>query len=87
LHQRATTGTLPAGIVGLRLGDIDWPGATIKIVPQKTGSALTLPLPAMLVGKLADYPLVSGRARPTITCYFGPWHHTPGSPITPPCTG
>ena len=32
-------------------------GSTIGIVQQKTGNPLTLPLPALLLGKLADYVL------------------------------
>lgn len=52
-----TTGLRACDIVGLLLGDIDWRAATIGIVQQKTGNPLTLPLPAMLVGKLADYLL------------------------------
>jgi integrase len=52
-----TTGLRACDIVGLRLGDIDWRGSTIGIVQQKTGNPLTLPLPALLVGMLADYVL------------------------------
>ena len=52
-----TTGLRACDIVGLRLGDIDWRGHTIGIVQQKTGNPLTLPLPALLVGRLADYVL------------------------------
>jgi integrase len=52
-----TTGLRACDIVGLRLGDIDWRGRTIGIVQQKTGNPLRLPLPAPVVGKLADYVL------------------------------
>lgn len=52
-----TTGLRACDIVGLRLGDIDWRAGTIGIVQQKTGNPLTLPLPALLVGRLADYLL------------------------------
>jgi len=52
-----TTGLRACDIVGLRLGDIDWRGSTIGIVQQKTGNPLTLPLPALLVSRLADYLL------------------------------
>jgi integrase len=52
-----TTGLRACDIVGLRLGDIDWRGQTIGIVQQKTGNPLCLPLPALLVAKLADYVL------------------------------
>ena len=41
----------------LRLGDVDWRGHTIGLVQQKTGNPLTLPLPALLLSKLADYVL------------------------------
>jgi integrase len=53
-----TTGLRACDIVGMRLGDIDWRGRTIGIVQQKTGNPLTLPLPELLVAKLADYVLV-----------------------------
>ena len=52
-----TTGLRACDIVDLRLGDINWRAGTIGIVQQKTGNPLTLPLPALLVGKLADYLL------------------------------
>ena len=52
-----TTGLRACDIVGMRTGDIDWRSRTIGIVQQKTGNPLTLPLPALLVGKLADYVL------------------------------
>src|SRR6476620_1021618 len=43
--------------VALRMGDVDWRGNTIGIVQQKTGNPLTLPLPGLLLGKLASYVL------------------------------
>jgi integrase len=43
--------------VALRMGDVDWRGHTIGLVQQKTGNPLTLPLPALLLGKLASYVL------------------------------
>jgi integrase len=52
-----TTGLRACDIVELRMGDIDWRGQTIGIVQQKTGNPLTLPLPALVMGKLADYVL------------------------------
>jgi integrase len=67
--ERAGRGDHPAGavdgpaglracdIIALRLGDIDWRGQTIGIVQQKTGNPLTLPLPALVLGKLAGYVL------------------------------
>ena len=55
-----TTGLRACDIIGLRLRDIDWRGRTVGIVQQKTNNPLTVPLAALLVGKLADY--VSGRA-------------------------
>ena len=51
------TGLRACDIVGLRLGDVDWRGQTIGIVQQKTGNPLTLPLPALVLGKLAEYVL------------------------------
>ena len=52
-----STGLRACDIVALRLGDVDWRGHTIGIVQQKTGNPLTLPLPALLLGKLAAYVL------------------------------
>jgi len=52
-----STGLRACDIVGLRIGDVDWRGRTIGIVQQKTGNPLTLPLPALLLGKLAAYVL------------------------------
>ena len=52
-----TTGLRACDIVGLRLADIDWRGRTIGIVQQKTRNPLTVPLPALVVAKLADYVL------------------------------
>ena len=55
--SRLSTGLRACDIVALRLADVDWRGQTIGIVQQKTGNPLTLPLPALLLGKLADYVL------------------------------
>jgi integrase len=52
-----TTGLRACDIIALRLADIDWRGRTIGIVQQKTGNPLTLPLPALVLGRLADYVL------------------------------
>jgi integrase len=52
-----TTGLRACDIVALRLGDVDWRGHTIGLVQQKTGNPLTLPVPALLVSKLASYVL------------------------------
>ena len=52
-----TTGLRACDIIGLRLRDIDWRGRTVGIVQQKTNNPLTVPLTALLVGKLADYVL------------------------------
>ena len=52
-----TTGLRSCDIVGMRTGDIDWRGRTIGIAQQKTGNPLTLPLPALVAAKLADYVL------------------------------
>jgi integrase len=52
-----TTGLRACDIIGLRLRDIDWRGRTAGIVQQKTNNPLTVPLTALLVGKLAGYVL------------------------------
>jgi integrase len=52
-----STGLRACDIVALRVGDVDWRGRTIGIVQQKTGNPLTLPLPALLLSKLAAYVL------------------------------
>lgn len=51
------TGLRACDIRGLQLADIDWRGGTIGIVQQKTSNPLTLPLPPLVVGKLARYVL------------------------------
>ncbi|TFC93393.1 tyrosine-type recombinase/integrase [Cryobacterium sp. TMT3-29-2] len=51
------TGLRACDIIALRLTDIDWRSSTLGIVQQKTGNPLTLPLPAVILGKLADYVL------------------------------
>jgi integrase len=52
-----STGLRACDIVALRMGDVDWRGRTIGIVQQKTGNPLTLPLPGLLLSKLAAYVL------------------------------
>ncbi len=51
------TGLRACDLIALRLTDIDWRGSTLGIVQQKTGNPLTLPLPAVVLGKLAEYVL------------------------------
>jgi len=51
------TGLRACDIRSLRLADIDWRGGTIGIVQQKTGNPLTLPLPSLVLAKLAHYVL------------------------------
>jgi site-specific recombinase XerD len=46
------TGLRACDIIALRLAGVDWRGQTIGIVQQ-----LTLPLPPLIMGKLADYVL------------------------------
>jgi integrase len=52
-----TTGLRACDVIELRLADIDWRAATLGIVQQKTHHPLTLPLPALVVSKLAEYVL------------------------------
>ena len=52
-----TTGLRACDIIALRLADVDWRGATIAVVQQKTSNPLTLPLPPLVMGKLAGYVL------------------------------
>lgn len=52
-----STGLRACDIVGLRLGDIDWRGQTIRLVQQKTGNPLTVPMIEVLTSTLADYVL------------------------------
>ncbi len=52
-----TTGLRACDIIALRLADVGWRGQTIWIVQQKTGNPLTLPLPALVMGRLAGYVL------------------------------
>jgi integrase len=51
------TGLRACDLVALRLKDIDWRGSTIGIVQQKTSNPLRLPLPPLIIGKLAKYVL------------------------------
>lgn len=51
------TGLRACDLLALRLQDIDWRGMTIGIVQQKTHHPLTLPLPPVIAGKLAEYVL------------------------------
>lgn len=52
-----TTGLRACDIIGLRLAEIDWRGQTLGIIQHKTRNPLTLPLPALVTAKLADYVL------------------------------
>jgi integrase len=52
-----STGLRACDIVALRVGDVDWRGHTVGLVQQKTGNPLRLPLPALLLSKLAAYVL------------------------------
>ncbi|MGH3398054.1 MAG: tyrosine-type recombinase/integrase, partial [Streptosporangiaceae bacterium] len=52
-----TTGLRACDIIALRLADVDWRGHAIAVVQQKTGNPLTLPLPPLVMGKLAGYVL------------------------------
>ena len=52
-----TTGLRACDIIALRMADVDWRGQMIGIVQQKTGNPLTLPLPSLVLGKLAGYVL------------------------------
>jgi integrase len=51
------TGLRACDIIALRLTDIDWCSSTLGIVQQKTGNPLTLPLPAVVLSKVAEYVL------------------------------
>jgi integrase len=57
-----TTGLRACDIIGLRLSNIDWRGATIGIVQQKTNNPLRVPLTTLVTAKLADYVLHYRRA-------------------------
>lgn len=50
-----TTGLRACDIIGLRLADIEWRTCAISVIQQKTGNPLRLPLPKLLVVKLAEY--------------------------------
>lgn len=52
-----TTGLRACDIVALRLVDIDWRGATVGIVQQKTKNPLTVPLAPLVLSRLAEYVL------------------------------
>ncbi|MFN2538178.1 MAG: tyrosine-type recombinase/integrase [Mycobacteriales bacterium] len=52
-----TTGLRACDLIELRLSNIDWRSATLGIVQQKTHNPLTLPVPALVLSKLAEYVL------------------------------
>lgn len=51
------TGLRACDIIRLSVTDIDWATQTISIIQHKTKNPLTLPMPGLLGGKLADYVL------------------------------
>lgn len=51
------TGLRSCDIVALRLTDIDWRSQTLNLIQQKTRNPVTLPLPSVLITRLADYVL------------------------------
>lgn len=51
------SGLRACDVVNLKLDEIDWRGSTLGIVQQKTGNPLALPLPVLVLRKLADYVL------------------------------
>lgn len=51
------TGLRACDLIGLRLADIDWRDQLLHVVQQKTGNPITLPVPALVITKLAHYLL------------------------------
>lgn len=51
------TGLRACDIIGMRLVDINWRAQVLQVVQQKTGNPVTLPLPALVITKLAAYVL------------------------------
>lgn len=51
------TGLRACDLVALRMEDLDWRGLTVGIVQRKTNNPLTIPLPPVIAGKLAEYVL------------------------------
>ena len=49
------TGPRACDSIALRLTDIDWRSSTLGIVQQKSGNHLALPLPAVVLGNVAEY--------------------------------
>ena len=82
-----STGLRACDIVGLRLGDVDWRGQTVRLVQQKTGNPLTVPLIDVLTATLADYVLHERPERPTITCSCAGWRRMFGLVIMQRSTG
>ena len=82
-----TTGLRACDIIGAAAGRCRLARPDDRIVQQKTGNPLTLPLPALVMGKLADYVLGrAARPRLMITCSSARWRRTCGWPITLRCT-
>ena len=72
-----STGLRACDIVALRMGDVDWRGRTIGLVQCKTGNPLTLPLPALLLSKLASYVLDERPSSSSVLCLCDPGHDAP----------
>ena len=49
------TGLRACDIAALRLGDIEWRSQTLTVIQQKTKNPVTLPLPDLVVARLAEY--------------------------------
>lgn len=51
----ASLGLRPGEVAALRLDDIDWRGATVRVRTRKTGRGALLPLPRVAGGAIVDY--------------------------------
>ena len=80
-----TTGLRACDIIALRLADVDWRGSTIGVVQRKTGNPLTLPLPALVMGKLAGYVLGERPATADEHVFVRVVARTCGWPVTLRC--
>ena len=82
----ARLGLRASEVVALRLEDLDWRNATVRVRARKTGHGALLPLPAEVGAALADY-LQHGRPGTPARQVFVQVRLRPGAPISSSIVG
>ncbi len=82
----ARLGLRASEVVDLRLEDLDWRNATVRVRARKTGHGALLPLPAEVGAALADY-LQHGRPGTQARQVFVQVRIRPGAPISSSVAG